>query len=164
MKHITQISGATGFLSSLQSTGEPRCMYSVFSPKVNTCFCTTFNILLTILMCYNFNTILIILYIYGMTLIWIHILPLYFTTCIARCICLEILWLSEIGCLLRPKYLGSEKKTIVQLVENKLLCLIIRGYSVRNLRLKYGTHTTQQSLVSVLKSLDHHAAPHCDIK
>lgn len=156
MKHITQISGATGFFSSLQSTGDPRYMYSLCSPKVNTCFSTTFNVLLTLLLCYNFNIILIILYICGMTLIWIHILPLYFTTFIAQCTCLEILRLPEIGCLLRPKHLGSEKK--------KLVCLIIRAYSVRNLRLKYDTHITQQSLVSILKSLGHYVAPHCDVK
>jgi len=164
VKRSTQISGATGFLSSVQSTGDPRCMYSVRSPKLNTCSSTTFNLLLTLPLCYNFNIILISLYIYGMTLIWIYILPLYFTTCVAGCTCLEILWLPENGCLLRPKHLGSEKKRIVQLVENKLVCLIIRAYSVRNLRLKYGTHTTQQSLVTILKSLSHCAAPHCDVK
>jgi len=67
VKNSTQISGATGYLSSLQSTGDPKCMYSVCNPKVNTCSSTTFNVLLTFHVWYNFNTILIILYIYGMT-------------------------------------------------------------------------------------------------
>lgn len=84
--------------------------------------------------------------------------------CIAQCTCLENLWLPEYGCLLRPKHLGSGKKTIAQSVESKLVCLIIGLYSVRNLRFKYGTHTAQQSLVSILKSLGHSAAPYCDVK